>query len=94
MLTLAAPLTCPKSPAPGSVAGGQAARASSVGKDNNGRFVTRGRSAVATVRGTAWFTRDTCEGTLVKVTRGAVSVLDLVRKVTVIVPAGRSTSRA
>ncbi len=58
------------------------------GKDNNGRFVTRGRSAVATVRGTAWFTRDTCEGTLVKVTSGSVAVRDLVRKVTVIVRAG------
>ena len=58
------------------------------GKDNNGRFVTRGRAAVATVRGTAWFTRDTCEGTLVSVTRGSVAVRDLVRKVTVIVRAG------
>ena len=58
------------------------------GKDNNGRFVTRGRSAVATVRGTAWFTRDSCAGTLVSVTRGTVAVRDLVRKVTVIVRAG------
>ena len=61
-----------------------------MGTDNNGRFVTRGRTAVATVRGTAWFTRDTCAGTLVKVTSGTVAVNDLVRKRTVIVRAGRS----
>ena len=58
------------------------------GKDTNGRFVTRGRNAVATVRGTAWLTRDTCAGTLVQVTKGVVSVHDLVRKRTVLVRAG------
>jgi hypothetical protein len=57
-------------------------------KDTKGRFVTRGRTAVATVRGTAWLTRDTCRGTLVQVTKGAVSVRDLVRKRTVLVRAG------
>lgn len=58
------------------------------GKDTKGRFVTRGRTAVATVRGTAWLTRDTCQGTLVRVTKGVVSVRDLVRKRTVLVRAG------
>ena len=60
------------------------------GRDNHGRFETHGRSAVATVRGTAWLMRDTRAGTLVKVTRGAVSVRDLVKHRTVVVLAGRS----
>jgi hypothetical protein len=34
--------------------------------------------------------RDTCAGTLVKVTKGAVSVRDLVKRRTVVVTAGRS----
>jgi streptogramin lyase len=59
-------------------------------KDNHGRFVTRGRSAVATVRGTNWLTQDDCRGTLVRVRSGSVSVRDLVRKRTVIVSAGKS----
>ena len=58
--------------------------------DNHGRFVTRGHSAVATVRGTTWLTRETCTGTLVKVSRGVVSVRDLVRHRTVVVRAGHS----
>ena len=58
------------------------------GTDRNGRFVTRGRTAVATVRGTAWFTRDTCAGTLVQVTRGSVNVRALVKKRTIVVRAG------
>ncbi len=59
-------------------------------KDDHGRFVTRGRSAVATVRGTSWFTQDDCSGTLVRVRSGTVSVRDLVRKRTVTVSAGKS----
>jgi streptogramin lyase len=58
------------------------------GRDNHGRFVTHGHSAVATVRGTAWLVRDTCAGTLVSVSRGVVSVRDLVRHRTVRVSAG------
>jgi ferric-dicitrate binding protein FerR (iron transport regulator) len=50
--------------------------------------VTHGHSAVATVRGTAWLVRDTCAGTLVSVSRGVVSVRDLVRHRTVRVSAG------
>jgi streptogramin lyase len=60
------------------------------GRDDHGRFVTRGRSAVATVRGTAWFMRDDCAGTFVKVSRGSVSVRDLVRHRTIIVSSGHS----
>lgn len=60
------------------------------GRDNHGRFVTRGRSAVATVRGTTWFMRDDCAGTLVRVSKGSVSVRDLVRHRTIVVSSGHS----
>jgi streptogramin lyase len=58
--------------------------------DNHGRFVTRGHSAVATVRGTTWFTQESCAGTLVKVSRGVVSVRDLARHRTVVIHGGQS----
>jgi hypothetical protein len=44
------------------------------GKDHGGRFKTTGRGSVATVRGTEWYTADRCDGTLTKVTKGAVMV--------------------
>ena len=44
------------------------------GKDHGGRFKTSGRGSVATVRGTVWYTADTCDGTLTKVKKGAVMV--------------------
>jgi hypothetical protein len=47
------------------------------GSDDHGRFQTRGRGSVATVRGTRWFTQDTCAGTLTRVAAGAVAVRDL-----------------
>jgi hypothetical protein len=55
-----------------------------------GRFRTRGRYAAATVRGTIWLTEDYCNGTLVRVVEGAVSLRDLVAGETVIVRAGSS----
>jgi hypothetical protein len=55
-----------------------------------GRFETTGRYAAATVRGTIWLTEDFCDGTLVRVTRGVVSVENLVTHVTVTVTAGHS----
>jgi streptogramin lyase len=90
VLTLAAPIDCSRSRLLASVTPQKGRVRQLWGKDNHGRFVTRGRSAVATVRGTAWFMRDTCAGTLVKVTRGSVSVRDLVKHRTVVVTAGRS----
>jgi streptogramin lyase len=60
------------------------------GRDNRGRYVTRGRSAVATVRGTIWLMRDTCAGTSVRVNRGSVAVRDLTRRRTIIVTAHHS----
>jgi hypothetical protein len=58
--------------------------------DGKGSFRTRGRHAAATVRGTRWLTQDTCKGTLVKVSRGRVSVRDFTRKRTVTVRQGKS----
>ena len=60
------------------------------GSDRRGRFRTRGRNATATVRGTVWRTTDRCDGTLVSVSSGAVSVRDSVRKRTVTVRKGHS----
>jgi len=58
--------------------------------DGKGSFRTRGRNAAATVRGTRWGTQDRCDGTLVIVQRGRVSVRDLVRHRTVLVRAGHA----
>jgi hypothetical protein len=60
------------------------------GRDHGGRFRTHGASSVATVRGTRWLTKDTCAGTLTRVTEGVVSVRDLHRHKTVTVKAGQS----
>ena len=57
--------------------------------DGKGTFRTRGRNAAATVRGTRWSVQDRCDGTLVTVQRGRVSVRDLVKRKTVIVRTGR-----
>ena len=46
------------------------------GRDRGGRFRTRGRHGSATVRGTRWLTEDRCDGTLFKVTEGAIDVRD------------------
>jgi hypothetical protein len=58
--------------------------------DGKGRFRTRGRYASAAVRGTRWLTVDRCDGTLIQVRVGRVTVRDLTRNRTVIVLAGRS----
>jgi LCCL domain-containing protein len=55
-----------------------------------GQFTTNGRYAAATVRGTIWLTEDRCDGTLIFVKRGTVSVLDKVHHRTVTVTAGHS----
>ena len=60
------------------------------GRDDHGRFRTRGSNSVATVRGTSWYVADRCDGTLTRVTSGSVSVRDLRRQRTVLVHAGRS----
>lgn len=45
-----------------------------------GQFRTQGRYASATIRGTKWLTDDRCNGTLIRVTAGAVTVRDLTLK--------------
>jgi sugar lactone lactonase YvrE len=55
-----------------------------------GRFRTKGRYSSAAIRGTEWLTQDRCDGTLVRVKAGSVTVRDLVRKKTVIVQAPKS----
>jgi hypothetical protein len=61
----------------------------------HGRFRTRGRNSVATVRGTIWLQKDTCSGTTTAVRRGTVVVRDLVKRKTVKVKAGhRYVARA
>jgi PKD domain len=60
-----------------------------------GRFRTVGRFSSAAIRGTTWLTADECRATLTRVTAGAVTVRDLVRRRTVVVRAPRSyVSRA
>ena len=58
--------------------------------NGHGRFRTHGRYGSATVRGTIWLTEDYCDGTLIRVRRGAVSVRDYTRRRTVTVLAGHS----
>ncbi|MEA2272090.1 MAG: hypothetical protein QOI98_798, partial [Solirubrobacteraceae bacterium] len=58
--------------------------------NGKGQFRTKGRYATAAIRGTRWQTVDRCDGTLVRVTAGAVTVRDLVRKKSVVVKAGHS----
>ncbi|HEX6712386.1 MAG TPA: hypothetical protein VF066_03335 [Thermoleophilaceae bacterium] len=56
----------------------------------SGKFRTKGRFAAAAVRGTEWQTDDRCDGTLITVAKGAVSVFDQVLKKTVVVRAGQT----
>jgi hypothetical protein len=58
--------------------------------DGKGRFRTVGNYAAATVRGTEWLTQDTCNGTLVRVREGVVSVRDKVKRRNITVRAPRS----
>lgn len=58
--------------------------------DSKGRFRTVGRYAAASVRGTVWETIDRCDGTLIVVKQGAVTVRDFKRRRNVIVRAGHS----
>lgn len=59
-------------------------------QDHHGRYRTRGKNSVATVRGTRWLTVERCDGTLTHVARGAVSVRDLHRHRSVLVKAHHS----
>jgi hypothetical protein len=78
---------------------GKAKRAASAAKSTvvrklwgagKGKFRTKGKYAAASIRGTTWLTQDQCNGTLVKVTQGSVTVRDLVKKKNVTVTKGHS----
>jgi len=53
--------------------------------DGKGSFRTRGRFAAATIRGTRWLTADRCDGTLVRVVKGSVTVRDLLKRKSLVV---------
>jgi len=55
--------------------------------DAHGDFQTIGSDAAATELGTTWLTKDTCSGTVVRVTSGAVRVRDLTTGRSVVVRA-------
>jgi hypothetical protein len=54
-----------------------------------GRFRTRGRHSTATVRGTYWQTKDTCDATITVVREGVVTVHDFAKNKDVKVKAGK-----
>jgi hypothetical protein len=60
------------------------------GRDRGGRFRTHGHNSIATVRGTRWLTEDRCDGTLTRVTEGAVEVRDRRTGRRVLIRAGQS----
>jgi hypothetical protein len=55
-----------------------------------GTFRTKGKKSSATVRGTIWFTQDSCTSTLTHVKRGVVDVFDYVLRKHVSVKAGQT----
>jgi hypothetical protein len=60
-----------------------------------GRFRTRGRNSSATVRGTVWLTKDSCNATTTVVREGIVTVKDFGKRKNVRVKAPKSyTARA
>jgi len=65
------------------------------GRDTGGKFRTRGRHSTATVRGTTWYTKDTCTTTTTVVRAGVVVVKDVAKHKNVTVKAGhRYVARA
>ena len=58
--------------------------------DGSGAFRTKGRFASATIRGTRWVTDDRCNGTLVRVAVGAVTVRDLKKRKSLVLKAPKS----
>jgi hypothetical protein len=64
-------------------------KARSLWGDGKGSFRVRGKWGSAAIRGTRWLTSDRCEGTLVDVRRGVVTVRDFTRRRTVTVRAGK-----
>jgi type II secretory pathway pseudopilin PulG len=78
---------------------GKAARAAQAAKvtvvrqlwgAGKGKFRTKGKYASASIRGTTWLTQDRCDGTLIRVTQGAVTVTDLVKHKNAVITKGHS----
>jgi uncharacterized repeat protein (TIGR01451 family) len=86
-LRLSAPLHCPKRTGASS---SQPQRVRSLWGNGKGNFATKGRYAAATVRGTEWFTKDTCRSTTIRVRRGRVDVYDFLLRKHLTVTTGRS----
>jgi len=86
-LRLSAPLRCPKRTSASSSA---PQRTRSLWGNGKGNFSTSGRFAAATVRGTEWFTKDTCRSTTIRVRHGRVDVYDFLRRKHVTVTTGKS----
>jgi len=84
-IKLVGTLSCPKKGRAVAAAGKRKRRLWGSGQ---GTFKTSGKHAAATVRGTKWLTEDNCDGTLIKVETGTVSVYDKVRKTRRLVRAG------
>lgn len=87
ILRLSAPLACPtgnRPPRPGK------ARERHLESRGKGAFETIGKYATARATGTAWTTIDRCDGTRVSVRTGVVEVLDIPRKVRLVVSAGET----
>ena len=59
------------------------------GRTRRGRYRTRGRHSVATVRGTIWLQKDTCRSTTTLVREGTVIVRDLAKRKNVRIKRGR-----
>ena len=58
--------------------------------NGRGRWRFGARDASATIRGTVWTTSDRCDGTLIRVRRGKVTVRDFRRKRKLVLRAGKS----
>src|SRR3954469_8392136 len=92
-LALTEKLACPRGKSASAAAKKKKSR--KLWGDGSGSFRTRGQYSAATVRGTKWLVQDSCTSTLTRVSRGAVTVQDLVKHKTVVVRAGkRYTARA
>jgi hypothetical protein len=85
-LTLSEPLTCPKRKS----AAADAKKVRRLWGNGKGLFVTKGRYASATVRGTVWLTEDRCTSTLIRVRAGRVEIFDRARGRRVTIGAGQS----
>jgi len=89
-LALSEELDCPKARnGKGASLAAKKAKKRKLWGDGKGAFRTQGKYSAATVRGTKWLTEDTCTTTTVRVTKGVVSVEDLVKKKRVTVRAGK-----